>query len=209
MESIAYSINLAYSYRNQFPFSTYGETFFLTLQNALINLLIIAYAPRMRLTQTPEDKRKALGITSLLTVVVAALLYTIPMSLLAVSQIATLPLSIVSKLPQIRQNLRSGSTGQLSAFAVGSQILGCLARLFTTATELGDVLVAASYGLALLLNIILGVQLWMYWGKDDKTLKELPLTNVAPGPRSLLPSAIPMQDRRARMNGIRIGTKGE
>jgi len=76
----------------------------------------------------------------------------------------TLPLSLFSKLPQIRQNHRSQSTGQLSAFAVISQIAGCLARLFTTATEVNDLLVSAGFALALLLNIVLGAQLWMYWG---------------------------------------------
>lgn len=80
----------------------------------------------------------------------------------------TLPLSLFSKLPQIRQNLRSQSTGQLSAFAVISQMVGCLARLFTTATEVGDLLISAGFALALLLNCILGAQLWMYWGKDEK-----------------------------------------
>lgn len=70
-------------------------------------------------------------------------------------------------MPQIRQNYAARSTGQLSAFAVVSQILGCLARLFTTSTEVGDPLVSAGFALALILNIVLGVQLWAYWGKDS------------------------------------------
>ena len=79
----------------------------------------------------------------------------------------TLPLSLFSKLPQIRQNARSQSTGQLSAFALISQIAGCLAQLFTTATGVGDHLVAAGFALALILNIVLGAQLYMYWGQGD------------------------------------------
>ena len=94
-------------------------------------------------------------------------LYSIPIDVLSLLQMTTLPLSLFSKLPQIRQNSRSQSTGQLSAFAVISQIAGCLVRLFTTATELGDPLVSAGFALALMLNIILGVQLWMYWGQSD------------------------------------------
>lgn len=66
------------------------------------------------------------------------------------------------------QNARSQSTGQLSAFAVVAQIAGCLARLFTTATEVGDIIVTAGFALALILNIVVGVQMWMYWGNDDK-----------------------------------------
>lgn len=85
--------------------------------------------------------------------------------MLAFLQAATLPLAVSAKLPQIMQNARAKSTGQLSAFAVGAQILGCLARLYTTAMEVGDWLVASAFGMALMLNGVLGVQLWMYWGK--------------------------------------------
>ena len=100
-------------------------------------------------------------------------LYILPKETLAFCQLATLPLSLFSKVPQIRQNARAGSTGQLSAFAVISQIAGCIARLFTTATEVGDNIVAAGFALALLLNVVLGVQMWMYWGKEEKEEENL------------------------------------
>jgi len=102
------------------------------------------------------------------TVSTAIALYTLPNEALSVLQLSTLPLSLFSKLPQIRQNFRSQSTGQLSAFAVISQIVGCLARLFTTATELSDFILSAGFALALLLNCVLGAQMWMYWGSDEK-----------------------------------------
>jgi mannose-P-dolichol utilization defect 1 len=95
-------------------------------------------------------------------------LYTLPKHSLALLQLATLPLSLFSKVPQIHQNARAGSTGQLSAFAVISQIAGCLARLFTTATAVSYNLIAAGFALALVLNVVLGVQMWMYWGKEEK-----------------------------------------
>lgn len=46
LETVAYAINLAYNSRNAFPFSTYGETFFLAIQNVIITLLIIHLAPQ-------------------------------------------------------------------------------------------------------------------------------------------------------------------
>lgn len=167
LETLSYAITLAYSFRHQFPFTTYGENLFLTLQNVLITFLIIVYLPNKSSTRKRDSKSKSIIITSLLTVVVGAALYTISLRTLALLQITTLPLSLFSKIPQIRQNFRSKSTGQLSAFAVISQIAGCLARLFTTATEVGDSLVSAGFALALLLNIILGVQLWVYWGRGE------------------------------------------
>ena len=104
--------------------------------------------------------------------------------MLAAAQLSTLPLSLFSKLPQIVQNHRARSTGQLSTFAVVSQIGGCAARLFTTAQEVDDPLVAAGYALALVLNLVVGIQMYAYWGKgsvvgavagQEKTRDEFPL----------------------------------
>lgn len=77
----------------------------------------------------------------------------------------TLPLSLDSKIPQIRPNARAGSMKQLSIVAVGAPIVGCLARLFTAATEVRDSLVAPGFALALALNMVLQFQMWIYWGK--------------------------------------------
>ncbi|KZT24641.1 mannose-P-dolichol utilization defect 1 protein [Neolentinus lepideus HHB14362 ss-1] len=163
LETLAYAITLAYSFRNDFPFTTYGENLFLTLQNAIITLLIIYYQP-----SRTQNKAAQLFTASLATIGSGLGLYVIPSETLSFLQLSTLPLSLFSKFPQITQNYRAQSTGQLSAFAVISQIAGCLARLFTTATEVGDILVTAGFALALLLNCVLGTQLWMYWGKDEK-----------------------------------------
>ncbi|KAH7927933.1 mannose-P-dolichol utilization defect 1 protein [Leucogyrophana mollusca] len=166
LETLAYAITTTYSFRNNFPFSTYGENLFLTLQNTIITLLIIYYP-----TASPRKSQNVSSHLTIATVATAAsalALYVFPKEVLSVLQLATLPLSLFSKLPQIRQNSRAQSTGQLSAFAVVSQIAGCLARLFTTATEVGDLIVTAGFALALVLNIVLGAQLWMYWGKEEK-----------------------------------------
>lgn len=167
LETLSYAITLAYSQRNNFPFSTYGENFFLTLQNILITLLII-YFPSSRLTRPEPSPGPRLALASALSAVGAVVLYSVPQGTLALLQAATIPLGLFSKVPQIRQNHRARSTGQLSAFAVISQVVGCLARLFTTAAEVGDPIILASFALALLLNIVLGVQMWSYWGKDAK-----------------------------------------
>ncbi|OCH88444.1 mannose-P-dolichol utilization defect 1 protein [Obba rivulosa] len=169
LETLSYAITLAYSYRNEFPFSTYGENLFLTIQNAIITLLIIYYpssTPRLTRAHAPTTGRVA--VAAIFMILAGLALVSLPRSALAPLQLATLPLSLFSKLPQILQNHRAKSTGQLSAFAVIAQIGGCLARLFTTATEVGDPLVSAGFALALVLNCVLGLQMWMYWGKDER-----------------------------------------
>ncbi|KAG7086107.1 hypothetical protein E1B28_003621 [Marasmius oreades] len=169
LETLSYGITLAYSHRNEFPFSTYGENLFLTLQNIVITLLIIHYAPSARLRSSHSNKPAQIGVACIATLGIAFLLTTIDKDLLQLLQLSTLPLSLFSKLPQIRQNFRSKSTGQLSAFAVISQIAGCAARLFTIAHEVGDVVVVAGFLLALALNIVLGAQMYVYWGKEGKS----------------------------------------
>jgi len=165
LETLAYAITLAYSNRNGFPFSTYGENFFLTIQNVIITLLIMYYPSSLR-TRT-DSVVPRLAAASLAMAGAGAALYLVPPTMLAALQLSTIPISIFSKLPQIRQNHRAQSTGQLSAFAVIAQIAGCLARLFTTAAEVGDPILSAGFALALILNTILGAQMWMYWGKDE------------------------------------------
>jgi mannose-P-dolichol utilization defect protein 1 len=177
LETLAYAITSAYAFRNKFPFSTYGENLFLTIQNTLITLLIIYYpSPSLRHSQNTTSRLTAAVFS---TIAAGVALYTLPKDSLAHLQLATLPISLFSKLPQIRQNARAGSTGQTSAFAVISQIAGCLARLFTTATEVGDNIVAAGFALALVLNVVLGVQMWMYWGKEEKEEVNLGKTRLA------------------------------
>ena len=119
--------------------------------------LIVLYAPRI------SNKATTLATTTIATAASLAALYVVPPSSLALLQMSTLPLSVFSKLPQIRQNARAQSTGQLSSIAVIAQIAGCLARLFTTATEVNDQIVSAGIAVALILNIILGIQMYMYW----------------------------------------------
>ncbi|KAF8194521.1 hypothetical protein BJ912DRAFT_1141391 [Pholiota molesta] len=91
----------------------------------------------------------------------------VPDDVLGLLQLTILPLFYFIQLPQIRQNTRAHSTSQLSALAVLNEIAGCLARLFTTAQEVGDPLVAAGFLLALLLYFVLGVQLWIHRGLED------------------------------------------
>lgn len=185
LETLAYAITLAYSFRNGFPFSTYGENFFLTIQNVAITLLILAYSPR------PADKTANLTIASLGGAATFFALFAVPENILSLLQLSTLPLSLFSKLPQIRQNYRSQSTGQLSVFAVASQVAGCLARLFTTSQELGDSIVAAGFALALVLNVILALQLWQYWGQDETVNDEFGLGSRAAEKRRASPGYEP------------------
>ena len=167
IETFCYLVTCAYSYRNEFPFSTYGENVFLGLQNIVITLLIIYFpsSTLRRSASSPSNTPKVAGAAIASAALIGALV-NLSKETIAFLQVTTLPLGLFSKLPQIAQNHRAKSTGQLSTFAVVAQILGCLARLFTTATEVKDPLVLAGFFLALVLNVVLGFQMWAYYGKD-------------------------------------------
>lgn len=157
-KTLSYSITLAYSFQHQFSFSTYSENLFLMLQNILITLLIIHHAPLCLRSSSKTRK----FITTFLAILASLLtLYTLPTHL-SLLQLTTSSLSLFSKLPQIQLNHCSKSTGQLSAFAVISQIAGCLMQLFTMAQEVGNSLFTAGFALAFAVNVVLGVQLWVY-----------------------------------------------
>ena len=83
-------------------------------------------------------------------------------------QAATLPISLLSKAPQIIINQRNHSTGNLSAFAVFNALLGCLARLFTTKQEVDDPLVFWGFAGAALLNAVLAVQMVSFWESGEE-----------------------------------------
>ncbi len=100
-------------------------------------------------------------------------------------QASTVPLSLISKAPQIMSNHRLKSTGNLSAFAVFNAFFGCLARLFTTSQEVGDSLMWWGFALAGALNAVLVVQMLVYWnntgaagGETASREKGIPMTST-------------------------------
>lgn len=150
----------------------------MTFQNAIITILIV-YFPSTRLRHSGPNTLSAFFMT-IASIACGFILYNLPPHMLQLLQAATLPISVLSKLPQIQANRRAKSTGQLSAIAVGSQVAGCLARMFTTATEVNDSIVFAGYALTLGLNAIVALQMYTYWGKDT-ALYDDKIDGVVPG----------------------------
>ncbi|BEI81806.1 hypothetical protein CcaverHIS002_0209660 [Cutaneotrichosporon cavernicola] len=180
LETASYAISLAYASRSRFPFSTYGENFFITIQNIIITLMILHYnKPKgstyaglgrsLSSSHTATRRRVVFGAA----IIAASCLYLwnetlCPMSILAILQACTIPLSLLSKAPQILENHTNRSTGNLSAFAVFSALLGCLARLFTTKQEVNDPLIFWGFAGAALLNFVLVLQMLMFWRTTDE-----------------------------------------
>lgn len=161
LETLSYVITIAYSFRSQFPFSTFGETVFITIQNVTVTALLFLYSGR--------------GFYSAVFIALISALFTVlvdnsPAGLvsqhvLGYLQTSTIFLNIFSKMPQIYSNWVNKSTGALSAFAVFNYLLGSLARVYTTMKEVDDPIILASFLGSTILNFIMAFQVVQYWNK--------------------------------------------
>ncbi|KAI7885293.1 mannose-P-dolichol utilization defect 1 protein [Lichtheimia hyalospora FSU 10163] len=163
LETLSCIITFSYNVRHGNPFSTYGETAFLTVQDIIITLMILHYARQYGAT---------VGTLIGFSAVIYGLIYMVPPVLMASLYAATIPLSLASKVPQIYTNFVNKSTGQLSVFAVINYFAGTTARVFTTMTELDDPLMLTGSVLASVLNGILAIQVFLYWGNKMTDVKQ-------------------------------------
>ncbi|CAO3632989.1 unnamed protein product [Cunninghamella blakesleeana] len=186
LETYAYIIILAYNLRQKNPFSTYGEVVFIASQNVLITLMIIWYSRKQsrQLTKpiTTKNNNNTIEYNIIWSLSINFIGFSgsffillipsiTPMWLLIGLYALTIPIILASKIPQILTNHQNKSTGQLSVFAVINYFAGTTARVFTTLTELDDPLMLAGNILASLLNGVLVLQVYLYWGKSIDHIK--------------------------------------
>ena len=112
LETASFVITLAYNVRHGFPFSTYGETAFIAVQDVAIAVLILAYTGR---SVTAATFVAVLGAAGYALFGQGGF---IGMEELGYLQAGAGVLGVASKVPQIWQVWSEGGTGQLSAFAV-------------------------------------------------------------------------------------------
>ena len=184
LETAAYLISLAYNYRQGFPFSTYGETSFILVQNVVITVLVLNYSGK-KSSAALFVAQLAASATGLFSDNI------IDMQKLSYLQAGAGVLGVASKLPQIAAVWQEGGTGQLSAFAVSFLVLdhsdtiyakicnaqvfnylaGSLSRIFTTLQEVDDKLILYGFIAGFILNAILAAQMVYYWNAPTKKAK--------------------------------------
>lgn len=188
LETGSYIISLAYNARHGFPFSTYGETALILVQNVVIAGLVLKYSGR---------GAGAVGAWVAGIAAVGAALARediVDFKTLAWLQAGAGVLSVASKLPQIATIFSQGGTGQLSAFAVVNYLLGSLSRIFTTLQEVPDPLILYNFIAGFALNAILALQMLWYW--NSPTSKKTASTKVNK-PRSTKAGAKQVRDQNA------------
>lgn len=165
LELMAITFNACYSFRNNFPFSAWGEAIFLAIETALIAFLILWYN---------GAKKGALAYMSAYVALVSALVNPsfIPKHIIWWLQSSVLPLAVTGKMVQVFKNYQAQHTGQISAVTAWSILAGSLARIFTTIQETGDMLTAVTFACAASANAILALQVAYYWKSTEKFLKK-------------------------------------
>merc|ERR1712093_222693 len=139
-----------------FPFSTYGETAFIAIQNVAIAALILQYSGKGAAAAAFVAGLAAAGYS----------LFNpnlIDMKTMSLLQAGAGALGVASKLPQIITVWQQGGTGQLSAFAVFNYLFGSLSRIFTTLQEVDDKLILYGFISGFVLNAVLALQMIYYW----------------------------------------------
>lgn len=167
LETFGYLVSTAYSYRSNFPFSAFGETVMIAIQNIVIIVLILNYSGK-----------QTLAAAFVATICPFFIMLAIPSygflnhDHILYLQSLTIPLSLASKIPQVIKNHQNKSIGQLSVFTVVNYLLGSLARVFTTVQEINDKVILTSFLGAAILNAILMAQVFMYWETSKHSIKK-------------------------------------
>ncbi|KXS17592.1 mannose-P-dolichol utilization defect 1 protein [Gonapodya prolifera JEL478] len=162
LETIAFTISVAYNSRNDNPFTTYGEQVFLLAQNLIIIALILGY----------NAKYHQLGgvMLAFLAALFALFQPTLaPPGLLGALQGLTILIGIASRVPQILSNYTNRSVGQLSSITILLISAGSVARVFTTLQEVNDPLLMVGAVVAAALNVVLASQCIAYPSGPPKT----------------------------------------
>mmetsp|Transcript_1197 Transcript_1197/g.3692 ORF Transcript_1197/g.3692 Transcript_1197/m.3692 type:complete len:249 (+) Transcript_1197:151-897(+) len=155
LETLGIALAGVYSLRSAFPFSTFGEALFIPLQNLAIMALIIKYE---RLSAV----KWALALLAFLAGTAVLMLPAVTIKALAVLNLCANPITYFSRVPQLHLNWKTKSTGELAPSTLGLQLLGNLARIFTTIVQVRDPVVLISFVSATFLNGALFFQWWHY-----------------------------------------------
>lgn len=164
LELLAITFNTCYSFRNNFPFSAWGEAIFLAVETAAIAFLLLWY-----------DDSKGRAITFLLTytamVTVLAHPTFVSKNFMWYLQSTVVLLSVTGKLAQAMKNYKAQHTGQLSAVSVWAIFAGSVVRVFTTILETGDMLTIVTYACAATANAAVASQV-LYYRKSTRKFIE-------------------------------------
>ena len=161
LEIGTFLIGFFYGYANNFHYTTYAEAGFLILQASVVIFLVIKYTRKWTLENL---------ICTLLCIAFASLSLAglIPLLVFRILLSTNLAMSVISTSGQILSLYHLKAQGDVSAITWSLGAYGCLARIFTTSVEVGDLQMLMNYivGFALCLTVV--IQCFYYHNKENK-----------------------------------------
>lgn len=147
---------ICFHYQRQFPFSTYGEAFFILAQNLIIAFLV-----------THLDKQYPFLLWDFVIILEFSLLFSVFRNIASLNLISFLwglniPLSLSYKSAQIYEVYRRKCKGELSTISSLLKAIGSLGRVFTTFREIKRISVFLVYFLNFTLNALIVIQCLKY-----------------------------------------------
>ncbi|XP_063716880.1 mannose-P-dolichol utilization defect 1 protein homolog [Symsagittifera roscoffensis] len=163
LELFAMTSSVCYNFAQGYPFTAWGDTFFVGMQNVAIVYLIFLFRGQM-------SEGTLFVAVYLLVLWFLAGSGLVPLWVLATYQMCNVPLILSGKMTQAATNVRNGHTGQLSLVTISILMLGSLARVFTTLKETGDTLVTVTYAISSFANCLLFLQVLYYWDATQRRI---------------------------------------
>lgn len=159
LQLVAVFGSMSYGHYKKFPISAYGDTYSLYIQGVMILMMIFYY-----------QKNHLYNLITLS--VISAMSYLMlsemidPRIVLALNGLSLI-FSLISKLNQAFINFKNGTTGVLSPITLVLQLGGCVARIFTSIQETGDINLIFQYVVLSIVNGLLVAQ-WAYYSNKSK-----------------------------------------
>ncbi|KAM0034882.1 putative mannose-P-dolichol utilization defect 1 protein [Helianthus debilis subsp. tardiflorus] len=165
MEVVGYTIALAYCLHKGLPFSAYGELAFLLIQAIILVATIYYFSPRVgNFTWI-----RALLYCGLAPTILAGKIDPLLFEALYASQHA---IFFFARVPQIWENFKNKSTGELSFLTSFMNSLGSIVRVFTSLQEKAPTSVVMGSVVGILTNGAILSQIIIYQKPTKKEKKK-------------------------------------
>ena len=151
-EWVIYTINLAYNSHHGYAFSTYGDLFV----SWVVLILVVALVQKFQ-NASKAHIAATFGFGGFWSLWLLGG-FAPPKVLASLQAVSSFALAFGSRIPQIAMNVRRGDTGELSVIQFVANVLGCVARIFTTLVLTQDGLLLFNAAFHGVLNAIIVAQ---------------------------------------------------
>mmetsp|Transcript_1988 Transcript_1988/g.4059 ORF Transcript_1988/g.4059 Transcript_1988/m.4059 type:complete len:239 (+) Transcript_1988:73-789(+) len=163
MAAVDNLFSIAYSVANRHPISTYGENVPQFMTICTIILQILRYEYRAPLASLTACGCGMLAVTSTICSVPRLLGARAAAMLLDTMKALAMALSLTGSLPQVLQNLRARSAGELSLATSSLGLLGSWVRMYTVLKQLAsDKKMVAAQTVSVVSNTTWVLQILLY-----------------------------------------------